>query len=249
MRNGGKMNRGVLYIGFGDNFIKEMLFSAQSVKKHCPNMHITAFVDKDFESEYVDEVTVIKVKHLRPKVDYIHKTPYDQTLFLDTDTIINRNVEEMFDILEKYDFAICHDLARKRENVSRLIPEYKKIPYSFSEVNPGVMVFANTEPVMDFFETWRDYFYRYFHVWPYEQPTFRVALWKSDLEFYILPVEYNIRSKPNREKQRKIHHEFGEEHLAPRIYHMHVDNINQGKYDVDTLDDAIKYCEENYMEY
>lgn len=94
-------------------------------------MHITAFVDKEFESEYVDEVTVIKVKHLRPKVDYIHKTPYDQTLFLDTDTIINRNVEEMFDILEKYDFAICHDLARKRANVSRLIPEYKKIPYSF----------------------------------------------------------------------------------------------------------------------
>ena len=52
---------------------------------------------------------------------------------------------------------------------------------------------------------------------------------------YIFPVEYNIRSKANREKQRKFHHEFGEEHLKPRIYHMHADSINQGKYEVDSL--------------
>ena len=244
------MEKGVFYIAFGENFIKEMLFSAASVKKHNPNLHITAFVDREVDSEFIDEYKIIQVSHLRPKVDYITETPYKKTIFLDTDTIIDYNIEEMFEILEHYDFAICHDLARKRENVSRIIPEYAKIPYAFSEVNPGVMVFEKTEEVVGFFELWRKYFYRYFNLWPYEQPTFRVALWESGLDFYILPPEYNIRSKGNREKQRKFHHEFGSEHLAPRIYHMHVDNrINQGTYEVASLEEALKYCQENLMEY
>ena len=244
------MQEGVLYIGFGENFLKEMLLSAESVKKHNKGMHITAFVDKEIDSEFIDDYEIIEVSHLRPKVDYITQTPYERTIFLDTDTIIDYNIEEMFEILGHYDFAICHDLARKRVNVSRLIPEYSKIPYAFSEVNPGVMVFRKTEKVLNFFNLWRKYFYRYFHVWPYEQPTFRVALWESRLDFYILPPEYNIRSKGNREKQRKFHHEFGPDHLTPRIYHMHVDNrINQGKYEVDSLTDALSFCKKNFMEY
>ena len=188
------MDRGVFYIAFGENFIKEMLFSAESVKRHNPNLHITAFVDRELDSEFIDNYEIIEVSHLRPKVDYITKTPYKRTVFLDTDTIIDYNIEEMFEILEHYDFAICHDLARKRENVSRLIPEYAKIPYVFSEVNPGVMVFDKTDEVVEFFDLWRSYFYRYFRLWPYEQPTFRVALWESGLDFYILLPEYNIRS-------------------------------------------------------
>ena len=180
------MNRGVLYIAFGDNFIKEMLFSAESVKRHCPEMHITVFTDRQVDSEFVDNCEKIDVGHLRPKVDYVHMTPYEQTIFLDTDTVIDHNLNEMFGILERYDFAICHDLARKRKNVSRLIPEYEEIPYAFSEVNPGVMVFSKTESVMSFFKLWREKFYTHFSRWPYEQPTFRIALWKSDMNFYIL---------------------------------------------------------------
>ena len=244
------MKRGVLYIAFGDNFLKELKFSSESVKKHCPDLHITVFSDKKIDSPFVDKNELIEVSHLRPKVDYIGRTPYEETIFLDTDTIVNYDIREMYDILEKYDFAIGHDLARKRKNVSNLIPEYKKIPYSFSEVNPGVMVFKKTDEVIEFFGLWKKYFYRYFHVWPYEQPTFRVALWHSDLEFYILPPEFNIRSKGNREKQRKFHHEFGEDHLAPRIYHMHVDNrINQGKYEVESVEQALEFCKKNFMEY
>ena len=62
-------------------------------------------------------------------------------------------------------------------------------------------------------------------------------------------MEYNIRSKANREKQRKFHHEFGEEHLTPRIFHMHVDDINNGKYGVESLEDVVEYCKKNFMEY
>ena len=149
------MNRGVLYIAFGENFLKEMLLSAESVKKHNPGLHITAFVDKPLESEYIDEVEIIEVAHLRPKIDYIEMAPYEQTLFLDTDTIIDYNIEDMFDLLANFDIALGHDLARKRRKYSSTIPEYGDIPYIFSEVNTGVIVFQKNEKVKKLFRTWR----------------------------------------------------------------------------------------------
>ena len=230
------MKRGVVYIAFGDKFINEILRSAKSVKKHNPNLHITAFVDKEVKSEYIDETKIINATHLRPKVDYLSSTPYEQTLFLDTDTLIVRNIEDMFDLLEAFDFAGTHDLARKRKKYSKIIPEYASIPYSFSEINTGVLVFKKNEPVLALFERWKKYFYRHRKDCPWDQPSVRVSLWKSiqkGLQFSTFPVEYNIRSKANREKQNKLHHEFGDEHLAPRIYHMHTD----------------KFRKEDFMEY
>tara|TARA_R110002020_G_scaffold441502_5_gene652383 strand:+ start:60 stop:806 length:747 start_codon:yes stop_codon:yes gene_type:complete len=248
------MNRGILYIAFGDNFLKEMVYSAESVKKHNPNLHITAFVDKKVQSEFIDEVELIDVAHLRPKIDYIEMTPYDQTLFLDTDTIIDYNIEDMFELLNNFDIAAGHDLARKRKKYSNTIPEYEEIPYIFSEVNTGVLVFQKNERVKKLLRTWRETFYRYYNFSPWDQPSFRISLWKGAMEdglkLYVFPVEYNIRSKANREKQRRFHHEFGEEHLKSRIYHMHADTrINQGTYEVESMEEALEFCEKNFLEY
>ena len=247
------MERGVLYIAFGDNFIKEMLFSAESVKKHSPDLHITVFTDRDVVSEFIDKCEIIEVSHLRPKIDYISLTPYEQTLFLDTDTIIDWNIEEMFDLLDNFDFAGTHDLARKRKKYSAVMPEYRDIPYAFSEINTGVLVFKKNEKVMNLFKDWRECFYKYYRHCPWDQASFRITLWKNildGLKFYVFPVEYNIRSKANREKQIRFHHEFGAEHLTPRIYHMHADTrINQGTYEIESLDEALRICKENFMEY
>jgi len=236
-----KINRGVLYIVFGEKYIREAILSASTVKKYSPNLHITFLCDIKIESEFVDDFKKIKINHIRPKVDYIDFTPYDETILLDSDTIINHDIMDMFDILEKYDLGICHDLARKRDNVAALIPPYKNIPYSFPEVNPGVFVFKRCDEVDLFFKTWKTYFYKYHSVWPYEQPTFRVALWESDVSLYILPPEYNARSKQNRDKQRKLHREFGEEHLKERIFHMHHGNS--------TVEGALEHCMNNYQPY
>ena len=65
-----------------------------------------------------------------------------------------------------------------------------------------------------------------------------------------MPVEFNIRSKGNRQKQRDNKDRFGEQHLTPRIYHMHADTrINKGTYEIKSVDEALEYCKKNYMEY
>lgn len=245
-------SRGVVYIAFGENFIKELCLSAESVKKHNKGLHITAFVDKPIECDYVDNWVTISPKHLRPKIDFLYKTPYDETIFLDTDTVVQRDITEMFDVLKNFDFAGCHDLARKRKKYSEALTQYGDIPYGFSEINTGVMVFKKNRTVVEFLLEWRQNFYRYYNVCPWDQPSFRISLWEAigkGLKFLTLPVEYNIRSRANREKQRKFHHQFGEGHLSPRIFHMHGDNINQGQYNIKDLQQLEEYCKENFMEY
>ena len=115
------------------------------------------------------------------------------------------------------------------------------------------MVFKNNQKVMSLFQAWKDNFYKYFNYCPWDQPSFRISLWQSiqdGLSFYIFPVEYNIRSKANREKNRRLHNEFGDEHLTPRIYHMHADTrINKGTYEIKSLDQALEVCKKNFMEY
>lgn len=242
----GHHDRGVLYIVFGEHYVEEALISAESVKKCNPKMHITVMTDRSVgNTEYVDNVIMIKAKHIRAKVDYIHLTPYKYTLFLDSDTIVDHDVTELFGLLEKYDFGICHDFARKRENIASVIPEYDAIPYSFSEVNPGVVLFENNQNTQKFFKMWRELFYRYQDKIPWEQPTFRVAMWQCSMNFYILPPEYNARSKICRRKQIDNHSLYGEDHLKIRIYHMHANTmISTGVFQHKTLDKCIKLCKE-----
>ena len=248
------MSQGVLYIAFGDNFLKELTLSAESVKRFCPDLHITVFSDKPVDSEFIDECRIIEVNHLRPKIDYIMHAPYERTLFLDTDTIIDYDIGDMFDILDNFDIALAHDLARKRKKYSDTIPEYGEIPYSFSELNTGVIAFKKNEKTDLLWERWRENIYKWYDIVPRDQPSFRVSLWQTtledDLKLYVFPVEYNIRSKANREKNRLMHDEFGDEHLTPRIYHMHADpRINQGTYEVESVEQALEFCKKNFVEY
>lgn len=242
--------RGIVYIVRGKNFVKEALLSVHSLRKFCPDIPVTIFSDIEFQSDLVQNVVLIDKGQIRPKVDCIMDTPYKEAIFLDSDTIIDHDITEMFRILDKYEFAIAHDLGRKRKKISKLLPEYKAVPYEFPECNTGVFVFKNNDRVQNLFKKWNEIFYKYYDKFQWDQASFRCALWEVDLNLYILPPEYNIRSKMNREKQDRFHHEFGEEHLKPRIYHMHVDNrINQGTYEVKSVDEALKYCVKHHMPY
>lgn len=235
------MNRGILYICHGTKYLNELFMSAQSVKIACGDIPITVFTDANISSEFIDDVRKIDLKSNRSKVYYMYDSPYDETIFLDTDVIAVRDFKDMFGLLEKFDIGIAHDLARKREKYSNVMSEYKDIPYAFSEVNTGIITFRKNEQVKDLFDLWQSFYEKYYALCPYDQPSFRISLWRSVVKTYILPVEYNIRSLANRQKQIKFHHEFGDEHLAPRMYHMH-----HGGFDLDT---ATRNCIKNAQPY
>ena len=53
--------RGVLYIAYGDLFVKEALFSAESVKAQCPDLEVTMFSDRIVDSPYIDIVRLFQL--------------------------------------------------------------------------------------------------------------------------------------------------------------------------------------------
>ncbi len=244
---------GYLYIYHGKRYENEAQISVESLRKYDKSAHVTAFTNVKPKDGIFDKYKIIKPTSIRSKVSYIDESPYAKTIFLDTDTIFCRDVKDIFDMLYHYDFCLAHDLARKRKKYSDLIKQYKEIPYAFSEVNTGVIGFSNTEKVKECFKRWKvnysSYYKRFKGVFngtflksvPYDQPSFRVSLWETKALLYILPVEYNVRSKQNREKQNIFKNDMGEEHLAERILHMH--------HDKDNLEDALKYCKENILPY
>ena len=56
----------------------------------------------------------------------------------------------------------------------------------------------------------------------WDQPSLRMLLWKNKASLYILPPEFNVRSKKLLEKVKNNKTIFGEDHMMPRIYHMHI---------------------------
>jgi hypothetical protein len=217
------MNRGVLYIAFGRKFVEEALFSARSVKRHSPGLRIALFTDAGIDDPAVDIVKKIDPGHIRAKVDYISESPFERTLYLDSDTKAVRSVDDALTVLDRFDVAMTHELARSRAQYEESIPEYGEIPYAFPELNGGLLAYRRTTAALDFLRDWRDLFHRYREVTSgWDQPTLRIALWRSNVRLHTLPPEYNVRNYYLRRRISKaVASGNAPDVLAPRILHWH----------------------------
>lgn len=245
-------DRGYLYIAYGESFTKEALLSIESLRRFT-DLPIALFTDqpKECVTENISIYAQIKVNHLRAKVDYMDMSPFEKTVFLDSDTVVVRNCDDMFDLLDRFDVAIVNDYARKRKKYSDIVPEYREIPYAFSEANSGVIAFNNSTRTQAFLKMWKEYFYKYFRETNgWDQVSFRISLWNSNVRIHHMPFEYNVRSKANREKQRQFKHEFGEDHMESRIIHIHYDpEIHQNKFNIESLEQLEEIVKSKAIEY
>jgi len=250
-----KIDTGFLYIAFGESFTKEALMSIKTLKRFN-NEPVALFTDQEMTSDFeglVDLYAKIQPQHIRAKVDLVGDTPFTKTVYLDSDTVIVRNISDMFDVLDRFDVGLVHDYARKRLKYSKLVPEYEAIPYGFSEFNGGIMAYNSSNETKEFLDMWKQYFYKYYQQTNgWDQVSLRVSLWNSNVKIHTFPFEYNIRGKSTREKVRNLKPEFGEDHLAPRIYHIHYDrevHFGKFKYNLDDLDEFESKVIEQCMEY
>ncbi|SIT74336.1 hypothetical protein SAMN05421665_0032 [Yoonia rosea] len=182
---------GVNYICTGAVFTKAGVNSARSVRKHSPNLLIDIYTDSPSEipDGLFDMVHLIADPHRRSKVDYMAKTRFDRSLYLDTDTRVVTDISNMFDLLDRFDLAIAH--AHERNKKGNLGGWRCTIPDNFPQLNSGVMVYRRTPVVINMLSDWQ----AAFHTAGFnkDQVTLRELLWLSDLRIYILPPEYNVR--------------------------------------------------------
>ena len=241
--------KGYVYMAFGENFYLECLDSVK-ILKSTTNLPIHLFTDKKNipkeERALFFSISYLPNLHLRSKVDYISLSPFTKTIYLDTDIIVVKKIDKLFNLLDNFDILATLDTARKRKNMSELINEYRKIPYAFGEVNSGLLCF-NKFAKEKILKKWPKIFYKYMkESGGWDQPSLRILLWKTNASLYILPPEFNIRSKNLLKKIKMNKKILGEDHMSPRVYHMHLyDEIYKNKIKkVLSKDELIKLAQE-----
>ncbi len=197
------MSQGVVYVASGERFIEEASHSASSLKDKMPNIHITLFSSEKLTNKVFDEVVLIKGdQNVRlDKIIYMSKSPYKETLFLDTDTYIGDDVSELFTLLKKYDIAVAEAELRAGQNRLGEIYNYQELKdadgkFIFPIYNSGVILFRKSPQVSQFFIDWLDLAQKQMQEkGPSfgDQPSFQITLHKSNLREVVLTPEYNCR--------------------------------------------------------
>ena len=121
------------------------------------------------------------------KIAPLAQTPFEETLFLDTDTYLCEAVPEIFEILERYDIAMAHAPMRQTGSVD--------VPASFPEFNSGVIAYRMNDRTRSLLENWARFYEEQVSRTGQldDQPALRRALWHSDAKIAVLPPEYNFR--------------------------------------------------------
>lgn len=234
-----KNENGFLYIVTGDGYVKECLFSIQSLRM-VNSERVCVFAPEKYRSMIEPKCDLFfpmdsKIK--RPKVEFISQSPFEKTVYLDSDTYVDQNISDLFVLLDKYDFAGAFCNSRARENYGKVIRKYGEIPYPFSEINTGVMAFKSSPAVRALFDSWKKYYYEFLpKTSGWDQPSFRVALWESDAKICHLPPEYNVRPKAVYEKVKGNKDSLGHLHMEPRIFHGHYSaDVHRGFFELSSI--------------
>ena len=209
--------QGILYIATGKKYVQAAIRSARTVRKNSPELGIHLFTDAQnfddfkFEGSPIPFTTVGKIDdpHRRSKVDYISRTPFERTLYLDTDTALNADISNMFRVLERFDIAMAH--AQHRNTAGSLGPWRMELPQAFPQYNSGVILYRKTRTVIELLEDWSSNFEE--SGLRHDQPILRELLWLSELRIATLPPEYNVRFL-------KYHYLWSKSEAETKIFHL-----------------------------
>lgn len=197
---------GFLYTAFGAKYVAEARISARSVKKADPSARIcvvtdqTLQPDRDFDivlpiTPPSDNETYAKLDSgaYYRKIGQFARSPFDRTVYLDSDTYVTAALTELFDLLERYDLLVTPDgNAEVNYRFEQTEAPFTSIPKAFGAFNTGVFAFRKSEAATRFLHCWQENHET--HVRQHttnDQPGFRLALYETDARYHVLPVVFN----------------------------------------------------------
>jgi len=207
------MDNGVLYVGIDDKYFEQAIASADSVSKYNPNLRTAIITTEKMKKKKncgnFDEIVISEKEwnDVRDKSFNLDKSPFDKTLYMDGDTLVTGDISPVFSLLDRVDIAAAHSTHKELITIDN-------IPETLPEFNTGVLAYNNDKNVHDFIKTWNECLSKQIkNGRPHsdipvesgdsleeikafgrktDQPPFREALYKSDIEFSTLPDEYNF---------------------------------------------------------
>jgi hypothetical protein len=143
---------GVLYIAFGEKYQREALASIAAVRRFHPYLPCCIITDSNIEPPPSYVRILLRPPeakhHLLAKPRYLPESPFDRTLFLDTDTTTVRPIADLFRLLDRFDIGVY------------MLPAYIYNPkYGYlTWANSGVILFQRCQPVSETFDRWLELF-------------------------------------------------------------------------------------------
>lgn len=182
------MSQGFLYIATGSQYISEAKTSVRSLKRHVTGEKVALATDEDVHSDLFDQIISMEdltadfsSSNIPPKL-----SPFDKTVFLDTDTYICEDITGLFDILNEYDLAAT--IAPNQNEVPQ-------IPSPYVEYNTGVIAYKSNDKIKSMMRIWGEIYdsWREKNAVKRNQPSFTKAVYESNISTHTLPSKYNVR--------------------------------------------------------
>lgn len=181
---------GALYVAIGDQrYTQEASASAASLRRVSPSTAIALATDADFAPPVFDQrVRIGEREGFRAKIVALRQSPFERTIFLDSDTCVVGELSALFELLERFDIAAAHA-------PNRVTLALDDVPASFPELNTGVIACRRGDTTDALLDRWLAEYDRLAADRPLsmDQPSFRRALYTSDARLAILPPEFNMR--------------------------------------------------------
>ena len=180
--------RGILYIASGEKYIQESHHAARRAQK-VTDLPISIVADREIEEELYDDVIIDDNPDygVSDKARNLLKSPYDKTIYMDSDTFVIDNISDLYDCLNHGPLAVALD----PHEGSLYSGEYEidqEIPKSFPEYQTGVIVYRQTPPVNEFINDWIS---RHRSPNSPDQLSFRNTLYTHNINISIFPSRYN----------------------------------------------------------
>lgn len=187
---------GILLIATSKKHLAEAGLCVRSIRRHT---EIPITLCTPYQTDL--PVAVVKTPNYSQsfldKVHYIRSSPYERTLFLDTDTLVLRpDALEVLDVLDRFDMALAH----------APIPDcglvkLSDMPASFPELNTGVIGFKRSSTVDALLGAWMDLYEQHLKEhrerptshFIHDQPALRKVLYDSPIRLAALPHVFNYR--------------------------------------------------------
>jgi hypothetical protein len=184
--------RGLIYVATrAEAYVQQAAISARSVKAVTADLPVVLFTDQPAPDATFDAVVSIEScgDGYRDKLLCMSQTPFEQTLFLDADTYVVGDLQDLYRLLDHFDLGAAHA-------PNRVVLDLDEVPLSYPELNTGVIPYRQSPAVAQLLAAWVQIYdsHRARHPRSYDQPAFRQALYlNDDVRVATLPPEYNCR--------------------------------------------------------
>jgi alpha-N-acetylglucosamine transferase len=203
------LDKGIITISLGENYSR---FLIDCLKISRLNTQLPILVVTNHENKEWNNIFNLRLKKVDCdfrdnrdlKVSMCDFSPFDKTLFIDSDSVINNSIDEIFETLENNDLYLCRCL-KDWKNGDKIPKIYHNVMSSSKAKLPitvwrsALIGFSKSENSKNFFNTWKCIYEKTKNECYRDMPSMACAFQKekNKLKYKEMPEHYFDSKKIN----------------------------------------------------